>query len=363
MVQALHTVEDGNGEESWLSRCQHHLCTPNQQPAWYYLCDATNRTWSLTFLAGEHWPANTGVRVQNANEPVGHASWSGSVIRGLKKLGSEGCDPGNWNYNPSHTDMLNDIIWTDNCTRARKAVRSGVAHRTKFVVCGAVGTTWQNPEDFTDPNTGFIIAPSSWVADRFRGQRVPVRILVSGVDSEFYKPSMNANKGADLVIYMKTKFSLVHPFVQSVNTTFVEKGWNVLPIVYGNYDRDVWKGALNRAKAAIFMTYTESQCIAMSEAWSMDVPTFVYEGNQMDSPEIYGRHYPQVNAGPYINYLNGARWSTIEGLVNLIGDMSEQPMAPRDYVLNTMTDEIAVRNALRAMECEWRTRLKKSRLE
>lgn len=366
-IGVLHADRDAGGEEGWLGRCQHHLCTPHQQPARYYLCDANNRTWSLTFLAGNHWPNNEGPRLPKAKEYAGHRGWSGSVVRGLTTLGN---DVGSWNYNPSHLDMLNDVIWTDNCPRARSAVRSGEARRTKFVVCGPVGTTWENKEDFTDPSTGFLIAPSSWVADRFRGENVRIRILVSGVDPEFFKPTVQAERsatqnytvqpGKSVVLYLKVAgghgFRLEDPFVQETRATLVREGWNVIPIVYGDYNEDEWRSALDRAVAAIFMTSTESQSIALAEAWSMDVPTFVYEVSPLHPAAIFGRWWPHANEGPYINYLNGARWSTIQGVLNLLWDMPAHPWNPREYVISTMTDKISVFNVLRAIECEWARR-------
>jgi len=373
VIEAYHSEKDANGEETWLRRCQHHLCTPHQQPASYYLCEAKNHEWSLTFLAGGHWPSNQGPRTERASEYAGHKGWSGSIVRGLTALGP---DAGSWNYNPSHTDMLNDVLWTDDCGRARIGIRGGEVNGVKFVVCGAVGNTFENADDFADPNIGFLIAPSSWVADRFRGQRVAIRIVVSGVDPDFFEPSiLGRNKtsrhyvikpGKTVVIYLKSScdgchgFTLQTPLVQELNATLVTRGWKAIFVEYGSYSQQEWRDALDQAFAAIFMTPTESQSIALAEAWAMDIPTFVYEVSPIHPAPIFGKVWPHANEGPYINYLNGARWSTIDGLVTLLNDMQPQPLpqpwAPREYVLNTMTDKVSVWNALRAIECEWRNR-------
>ena len=369
MVEALHTEEDGEGLEAWLSKCQHHLCTPNQQPAWYYLCDARKRTWSLTFIAGGHWPSDEGPRVERADEALGHIGWTGSIIRGLRALKNES---GSWNYNPSHSDMLNDVLWTDNCPRAREALRSGLAGRAKFIICGAIGTTFENAEDYTDPNVGFTIVPSSNVADPFRGQRIPIRVLVSGVDEEFFKPTSlekvgtskqtrGVKSGKTVVLYLKTAGAygygeVSHPLVQEVNKTLVNEGWTVIPIVYGKYNKTEWKSALDLAVAAIFMTSTESQSIAQAEAWAMDIPTFVLEASSVHPLYFFERWWPQANEGPYINYMTGTRWSTVDGMLNCLKTLSTQPWAPRKYVLNAMTDKISVWNVLRAIQCEWETR-------
>lgn len=363
----LHSDEDALGKDTWLSRCRHHLCTPHQQPAWYYLCDPSKREWGLSFVVGGHWPDDDGPRVERSETIVGHEGWAGSVIRGLTELGP---DAGFWNYNPSHNDMLSDVIWTDDCARARAAVSSGSASHAKFIICGAVGNTFSLHEDLHDARVGFFIAPSPWVADQFRGQSIPIRVLVSGVDPHFFSPSHNHSEkvlrlfsdqpNKVVVLYLKHEgeyqFGRNDSIVQQVGSTLVAEGWEVLPLVYGSYDRYMWKDKLNRAVAAIFITSTESQSIALAEAWSMDVPTFVYEVSRLHPLFVFERWWTHANEGPYINYMNGARWSTVEGLINLLNHMQEQSWTPREYVLNTMTDEIATWNVLRAIECEWKKR-------
>jgi hypothetical protein len=363
VIKAVHTQNDGFGDDGWLQRCKHHLCTPHQQPAWYYTCNVQHRKWSLTFLAGGHWPSNEGPREQQT-EPVGHIGWSGSILRGLSALNLE---TGSWNYNPSHINMLNDVIWTDNCVTAHAAMRSDEANRAKFVVCGAVGVTFEDKSDLS-PEVGFFIVPSPWVADRFRRQRVPIRVLVSGVDQKFFKPSVIGKNGStsykvkpgkNIVLYLKQPINHAHPMVESVTTTLDSHGWQVSVILYGEYSLELWKDALDRSVAAVFMTGTESQSIALAEAWAFDIPTFVYEVSPLHPLFVFGRWWPHSNEGPYINYMNGARWSTVDGLLNLLNDMPSHPWAPREYVLNTMTDEISVLNVLRAIQCEWNERIPK----
>ena len=147
--------------------------------------------------------------------------------------------------------------------------------------------------------------------------------------------------------------------VENITSTLESHGWQVSVTVYGDYSLELWKDALDQSIAAVFMTGTESQSIALAEAWAMDIPTFIYEVSALHPLFVFGRWWPHANEGPYINHMNGARWSTVDGLLNLLNDMPAQPWAPREYVLNTMTDEIAVLNVLRAMQCEWNERVSK----
>jgi len=64
--------------------------------------------------------------------------------------------------------------------------------------------------------------------------------------------------------------------VENITSTLESHGWQVSVMVYGDYSLELWKGALVLSVAAFFMTGTESQSIALAEAWAMDIPTFIY---------------------------------------------------------------------------------------
>jgi hypothetical protein len=343
----------------WIENCQHHLCTSEQVPASHYMCDPTNHSWSLTFLSGQHFPTNNQGPLREISQTIkGHQGWSSSIVRGLKDLGPKA---GTWNYNPSHPSMLNDVIWTDDCSRARQAIKDGTAKRTKFLVCGAVGFTGQD-HDMSDPAVGFIVTPSSSVADRFRDKPTRMRVLVSGVDTVFFAPASNASqvKVKLAVIYYKTPYNSPskQALVQDVQKALQASGYKTIVITYGSYSLQQWKSVLLTAECAVFLHGTESQSIAQAEAWAMDVPTFVHVQNGL---HVFGRDFLQANESPYLNFLNGARWTTTDELLRAVKHLAKKKHHPRRYVLNTMTDEIAMWNALRAIQCEWERRFGQSK--
>ena len=48
---------------------------------------------------------------------------------------------------------------------------------------------------------------------------------------------------------------------------------------------------------AVFLSSSESQGIALAEAWSMNVPTFVWNPKPK---ELNGRYFPSVDSAPYL---------------------------------------------------------------
>eukprot|EP00656_Telonema_subtile_P035879 TRINITY_DN39830_c0_g1_i2.p1 TRINITY_DN39830_c0_g1~~TRINITY_DN39830_c0_g1_i2.p1 ORF type:complete len:384 (+),score=72.97 TRINITY_DN39830_c0_g1_i2:92-1243(+) len=350
------------GSDDWLQKCQHHLCTPHQQPASYYTCNLSDRNWSLSFVQGTYgWPSNKGAEVESHPNPTFvHQGWASSIFRGLKDLGPEA---GAWNVETSHEKFLGDVIWTANCPRARQAIREKKVN-SKFVICGAVGSTFQDPKEVVDPRLGFYIAPSPWVADELRNDpsyppnSVRARVLVSGVDTAYWAPTKakeEKKKKKTVVLYRKGKSGDAQG-ASEVVATLETKGWRVTQVTYGSYTAKRWKELLGEAKAAVFMTDTESQSIALAEAWAMDVPSFVYELNPHHPLFVYSRWQYFANEAPYLNYLNGARWNHVDGLLNLLNSMDQKLLRPREYVLNTMTDAISVKNVLMAIHCEWQRR-------
>jgi len=52
---------------------------------------------------------------------------------------------------------------------------------------------------------------------------------------------------------------------------------------------------------------------------------------------------------------NGILWNSFEELITLVGNVEDllKTTHPRKWVLQTMTDEIAVKHMLRTIQCSW----------
>jgi hypothetical protein len=96
------------------------------------------------------------------------------------------------------------------------------------------------------------------------------------------------------------------------------------------------RAALDRSYACVFLTYNEPQGLAASEAWSMDVPTFVYRVEELAAEAIV----------PYLTPWTGAYWTRFEDLVGMLNAFSPDAYAPRRWVLDNMTDAICARRLL-----------------
>ena len=344
-----------------LRACKHHLCSSQQLPdPAYYSCNLTNE-WTLTYISGHSMnlkrslPTKFRPSFGVPSDIPGHFGASRSMVYGLSKIYA-----GRWNFNPSSIGAIGNILWTDRCSeglRQYALAREMNASLKGFVVCGA--NTYENVEnEVQHPSFGFYASRSLSVAEHnslsSSSARFRIRVLVAGVDTDFFKPSMNRDS-RKIVIYVKG-VTIQSGIVPEVRNALASLGYRALLLVYGNYSISEFRAALDGAVAAVFLTRTESQGIALSETWAMDVPTLVYTNGFTYPHDVFGRLWLHQNPAPYLNYLNGAWWNSLSGLLKILGRIDLHHFQPRNYVLTCMTDEIATLNALRAVQCEWNRR-------
>lgn len=115
--------------------------------------------------------------------------------------------------------------------------------------------------------------------------------------------------------------------------------------VYGTYTLDDFIQALKESDFAIFDTGTESQGIALAEAWMQNVPTLV---------KIV--HQEPFSSAPYLCPENGLFFDTMEDLENILKKYKQNPQnflaqfEPYEYVSREMTDKSSVKKLLKLFE-------------
>jgi hypothetical protein len=251
-IQAMVPKRDLS--ETWITECRHHLCNPHQEPAKVYTCDASKREWKLTFCS-PICPIENSDELEQENRPLQHShpSWFGSIERGLKLVGSP---QGSWNINPSHPRLMGNVIWTDSCNEVRNQLASTNYferyNRTGFIICGTVGLTFENIQDLSDDRVGFFIAPSTWVYDGLRGNKslnhvesARVRVLVSGVDAELWKPEQQdyvyRSSGAVPKVLIYIKNFKDDSIIKRTTALLTQRGCEVVQVVYGSYGMESFR--------------------------------------------------------------------------------------------------------------------------
>ncbi len=188
------------------------------------------------------------------------------------------------------------------------------------------------------------IVPSLWtkkeIGEMHPSMAEKISIWKVGVNTEYWNPN-NREKKRIAILYDKyDSKTLTH----SIDELLKFYGWEVKLIKYGEYTQSNYKSALEDASIAIFISPSESQGIALAEAWSMNVPTFVWDNRGV----FTFNHFYKSNSAPYLNPNVGRRWKNLSELENLLASVDEilPQVAPRKWVLRNMSDEISALDLL-----------------
>jgi hypothetical protein len=190
------------------------------------------------------------------------------------------------------------------------------------------------------PEIDGVIVPSDFVGEVYVREAPVLRgrtlTWAAGVDPDYWQPTGMARD--TVLIYAKSYREQTRQLKRLASTC----ADRVAVIRYGRYLMPEYRRALDRARCCIVLTASESQGIALAEAWAMDVPTFVTRSSE---PQFLGRR-----SAPYLTDATGRFWSDNEELTRLLS--SPPPVTPRAWVLSNMTDEVCARRLLAAVGLE-----------
>jgi hypothetical protein len=274
-------------------------------------------------------------------EPFGgHYGVTRSLVHGLRGL--DRCSSGlSWAYQPE----------LGRCPAESAVVLSGVdvlrhalAHKRE----GRCGRLLAGPNlmILPDQHGGILVSeeidavlvPSEWVRTMYE-QRSPalagrIAVWAAGVDPTFWRPYGQARRRL-VLIYNK----LQRRRAQAVRDLVARLGHPTALVSYGTYSPARYRRLLNSSIAVVFLTESESQGLALAEAWAMDVPTFVIDNRQ----RLVGGRPVEVSTAPYLSAATGRFWSDPEELEICLSAPALSRFAPRDWMLDHMSDQVCAR--------------------
>lgn len=271
-----------------------------------------------------------------------------SLIEGLDKTGTP------YNYNPEEAHIGATCVVLSGLDTLQSALRLKRSGRIRRLCAGPNIVTLPNEAKgmLATLEIDACIVPSGWVRDLYADYCASLagRIIVwaAGVNTGDWNPArckrLGSNQTPRVLVYVKGagEFGGWGPFIPRIERS----GYHVRRIEYGYYNREGYKALLNWADLMIVLGDTESQGIAMAEAWSMNVPTLVRQAPSWVAPD--GRSHP-ASASPYLSGQTGAFfWNEYE-LLSLMQEWQADSIrfSPRSWVIKNMSDEICAENLLR----------------
>ncbi len=271
----------------------------------------------------------------------GHFAVTRSLIMGLEKNNFD------FNYNPRKISSLSrTLIVLAGVRTLRQAIefkRRGLVDR---IYAGPNIVVFSSDENslLADPDIDFVITPSNWVTDLYVSENASLMNKIfswpAGVDVDFWKP-LNNSKREQILIYEKQRKVSFGPdiSIELFYNYLLELGYKVKILQYGKFTHLTFLSELIKSQLFLGFSYgTESQSIAWTEAWSVDVPTLIWQHKGF---ELSGRKLIYSTA-PYLSLETGLFFDDFDDFKVKFKywEQNNNMFNPRKWVLSNMSDSV-----------------------
>ncbi len=188
------------------------------------------------------------------------------------------------------------------------------------------------------------IVASDWVRQFFAAvapRLAPkLRVCPTGVDIDVWRPSRGHRRVG--LVYLKN--SDTHD-PTAIMDALAEVGLAPAMVRYGRYSAGEYRAVLDQARLAVFLSASETQGIALAEAWAMDVPTLVWNPRR---PVPDWAVTVQSSSCPLLTPATGAEWVTLDELRALLArhDHAAETFGPREWTVENLSDLVCARRLL-----------------
>jgi hypothetical protein len=277
----------------------------------------------------------------------GHKAVTRSLLTGLKELNVS------YEYNPYFIENCTEIVIVlSGIKTLKQALLLKKSGRIKKLVVGPNVVVF--PSDFhfilNSCEINFCIFPSDWVLRMFENQIPDLTkksiVWPAGVDVNFWTPvsKINTRKGLrnlKLLIYLKSDNIFFEGLIKWISSTF-----NYVDFIeYGNYKPNQYLSKLRESDCLIMLGGSESQGLALVEAWSCNVPTFVYSVNELKMTNFK----VSCSSAPYLSCHTGVFFNSLLELQLKLESFESFNFTPRNWVLDNLTDSKSVEGLLKEL--------------
>ncbi len=169
-----------------------------------------------------------------------------------------------------------------------------------------------------------------------------------GIDTDRWQPGNPDGKRVDFLLYDKIHWerdARETDLLSPIRAALAQNGLTCETLRYGHYAPDVFRAALARCRAMIFLSAHESQGIAAQEALASGVPIFAWDPGTVQDPERFRWGEPVIPATsvPYFDDRCGMRFRDQAEFSPRLAEFREGlkagRFAPRDYIVENLTLE------------------------
>ena len=273
----------------------------------------------------------------------GHSAVTRSLVEGLRQLSFD------FNYNPfSIRDLHDTVLVLSGVETLKQAIKLKKKKKIRKLFAGPniVIFSPDNDNIIASEEIDFVITPASIINELYIQDNPSLteklKSWPAGVDINYWVPD-SLKKNKQILIYEKQAKGPVGPVEPYVH--LLEKmNYKVKVIKYGSYSLSEYLLELQKSVLMVGFVTDESQGIAWAEAWSTNVPTFLWYN---DSNTYRGRAY-NCTTSPYLSNDTGVFFDDIHDFEIKFRQWERQEFnfEPRKWCIDNMSDVVCAQKLL-----------------
>jgi len=257
-----------------------------------------------------------------------------NLTEGLRKNGIK------FNVNPSNDNVYNICLVLSGIDNLKKCIILKKNKKINVLLAGPNIVTVPSEHSYIifSKSIDKILVPSDWVKKLYLSYKKEcknISIWFSGVKISNFK----SGKRDKVLIYLKNKNSF---FEKCINYLII-KNIDFRILKYGFFSQKTYYELLRQSRIMIYFSSSESQGIAMQEAWSKNVPTLVYK----QSFWIYGKRKFKASSSPYLNNNCGYFFENFNEFVIRFNKLNNnKKIKPKKWLNKKMSLDASIKNLL-----------------
>ncbi len=266
-----------------------------------------------------------------------------SLIRGLKELNNNFL----WNKAPKETGVTACVL--SGVETLKWAINQKQKGVIRYLVVGP--NIVNSPQDqgaiLESEAIDKILVPSVWVKNFFENLSKKllgrVEVWAAGVED---LGSMG-DKNGPIIIYHKTGNT---EFIKPVTDLLNKQKIKFELLEYGKFTHIKYFTILSIARAMIYLSDSESQGLALNEAWMANIPTLVYDRGFFKNADLFWK--AEKISAPYMSSECGLFFHDLEELNSTLTKFlqSLESFNPRQYSLSNFTDKLCANKLLKILD-------------
>ncbi len=189
-----------------------------------------------------------------------------------------------------------------------------------------------------------VLVPSQWSAECWAYYspklKNKINVWAAGVKDRGFL----VKKNGSVLVFQKNSPSHL---LQAVLNQLEKIGLKTLFIEYGKFTQHQYFRLLSQSRGMVYLSESESQGLALLEAWSAGLPTLVWSRGYMQ----YKRYFwndPKISC-PYLNEKSGLIFTDEKDFPNKLALFLSRigEFSPREYYLHNFTNKISAQKLLK----------------